>query len=117
MPRRHWAELTDDDGDVSVHLRIARSHPGTPAGQASTRALLKHYRAAAENEMRAHHAHLAGRIREGEFRECRVDPMLEDFVNWLKRKVFCSDDPIAEVMRLVGDRKTKLGKSRAGKKL
>jgi len=51
----------------------------------------------------AHHAHMAGRIREGEFLGARVDPILEDFANWLKRKIFLNDDPVSEVKRLIGD--------------
>lgn len=103
MSRRAWQELTDDVGDITIHLRLARNHPGTDCGRASTRILLEHYRQAAEIEMQAHHDHLAGRLREDEFLGLRVDPVLEDFANWLKRKVFLSDDPVGEVKRLIGD--------------
>jgi hypothetical protein len=66
MSRRHWTELSaTDTSDISTHLQLARNHPHTPAGQASTRALLKHYRESAEREMLAHHAHMSGRVRKG----------------------------------------------------
>jgi hypothetical protein len=52
--------------------------------------------------MLAHNAHLNGRLREGEFLDLRVDPILEDFFDWRKRKVFCDTDSIAAITRLVG---------------
>lgn len=49
-----------------------------------------------------HHRLVSGQVPADLFKVAQVDGMLEDFANWLKRKVFLSDDPVGEVNRLIG---------------
>lgn len=102
MTGRRWQDLSSDPTDISAHLAIARNHPRTDAGRASTRILFGHYRAACSREMEMHHRLVSGQVPADLFKVAQVDGMLEDFANWLKRKVFLSDDPVGEVNRLIG---------------
>jgi hypothetical protein len=76
LTRRHWTSLTDGISDISAHLSVARNHPGTDAGRASTKILLKHYKTACYAEMVAHHRHVSGQIPGVEFKAARVDGVL-----------------------------------------
>jgi hypothetical protein len=89
---------------LSELLSLARNHPTTDRGRAAFRTLLDLYGRAAEREMYAHHDHVAGRITDQEWQDSRVEPRLEDFANWVKRKVLCSTDPVGMLKQMLGSK-------------